>query len=52
MLHILMGFSLAAVGYALYKHMSFAQVKAIVVALETTAVTDAKLVLAALKAKL
>lgn len=52
MLHALMGMTVLAIGYALYKHATFAQVKAVVSALESVAVTDAKAVLAAIKAKL
>ena len=52
LLHGLVGLSVLAVAYAFYKHMSFAQVKAVVSALETVAVTDAKAVLTAIKTKL
>jgi hypothetical protein len=52
MFHAVVGFAVLSVGYAFYKHMSFAQIKTIVATLEAAAVTDAKAVLAAIKTRL
>jgi hypothetical protein len=52
LIHGLVGLTIVATGYALWKHMSFSQVKTVVLTLEAAAVTDAKAVLAAIKARL
>lgn len=41
-----------AVAYAIYKHYTVAQIAAEILKLEAAAVTDAKIVIAAIKAKL
>ena len=44
--------AVVALGYALYKHLTVAGIKAEIAKLEASAVTDGKAVIAAIKAKL